>query len=110
MIATAGAEVAPKIRAVSARPSSSVKILCVDDRAENLFALEETLTEMDLEIVKARSGLEALRHLLREDFALILMDVKMPSPDGLETAELIRQRERCQQTPIRWWRWIRRIR
>src|SRR5436190_948562 len=59
-----------------------------------------TLAGADLELVKARSGSEALRCLLEDDFALILMDVKMPHMDGFETAEFIRQRERCQHTPI----------
>src|SRR5205085_6994580 len=81
-------------------PAAPVKVLLVDDQAANLAALEAILSGMDLELVKARSGPEALRHLLRQDFALILLDVKMPIMDGLETAELVRQRPRCQHTPI----------
>jgi serine phosphatase RsbU (regulator of sigma subunit) len=77
-----------------------VKVLLVDDQPANLAALEATLTGMGLDLVKARSGPEGLRHLLRQDFALILLDVKMPGMDGLETAELVRQRPRCQHTPI----------
>jgi CheY-like chemotaxis protein len=72
----------------------------VDDLPGNLLALEATLEGLGLDLVKARSGREALRCLLRDDFALILLDVNMPNMDGLETAELIRQRERCQHTPI----------
>ncbi len=78
----------------------AVKVLVVDDEPNNLVALEALLAGLDLELVRARSGAEALRHLLHEEFALILMDVRMPGMDGLETADLIRQRSRCQHTPI----------
>src|SRR5437868_12468473 len=77
-----------------------MKVLCVDDLPGNLLALEATLDGLGLDLVMARSGQEALRRLLDQDFALILMDVKMPHMDGFETAEVIRQRERCQHTPI----------
>ncbi|UFP93256.1 hybrid sensor histidine kinase/response regulator [Gloeobacter morelensis] len=77
-----------------------VNILLVDDRSENLLALEAVLGELGQNLVKARSGPEALRHLLREDFAVILLDVQMPGMDGFETAQLIRQRERSSHTPI----------
>jgi two-component system sensor histidine kinase/response regulator len=75
-------------------------ILLVDDYPENLLALEAILEDLGQNLVKAASGEEALRHLLRMDFAVILLDVKMPSMDGFETAQLIRQRERSQHTPI----------
>src|SRR5262249_5201051 len=74
------------------------KILCVDDQPANLLALEATLADLGPELVQARSGPEALGCLLKEDFALILLDVKMPRMDGFETAECIRQRKRCQHT------------
>jgi serine phosphatase RsbU (regulator of sigma subunit) len=77
-----------------------VKLLLVDDQPNNLLALEAVLKVLDVSVIKARSGLEALRCLLNEDFALILMDVKMPAMDGFETASLIRQRKRSQHTPI----------
>lgn len=77
-----------------------VRILLVDDKAEALLALEMILDGLRQEVVKARSGREALRLLLREDFAVILLDVNMPGMDGFETAELIRQRTRSKQTPI----------
>ncbi|MEX2138440.1 MAG: SpoIIE family protein phosphatase [Pirellulales bacterium] len=77
-----------------------VNILVVDDRPANLIALEAMLTGMDVNLVKAHNGLEALRCLLHGEFALILMDVQMPGMDGFETAELIRERDRCQTTPI----------
>src|SRR5207253_2834244 len=70
------------------------------DQPSNLLALEAILQGQDRNFVKARSGLECLRCLLDDDFAVILMDVKMPGMDGFETAALIRQRERCQHTPI----------
>jgi serine phosphatase RsbU (regulator of sigma subunit) len=72
----------------------------VDDQPANLLAVEATLADLDVNLVKARSGFEALRCLLGDDFALILMDVKMPGMDGLEAAELIRQRKRSSHTPI----------
>jgi PAS domain S-box-containing protein len=76
------------------------KILLVDDNPENLVALEAVLESPDHDLVKANSGIEALRYLLEEDFAAILLDVKMPEMDGFETASLIRSRKRSQHTPI----------
>jgi signal transduction histidine kinase len=77
-----------------------VNILLVDDRPENLVALEAVLDGLGQNLVKATSGKEALKRLLSDDFALILMDVQMPEMDGFETARLIRERERTQHTPI----------
>jgi hypothetical protein len=77
-----------------------VRILLVDDSAENLVSLEATLEGLGQELVLARSGMEALRHLLEHDFAAILLDVKMPEMDGFQTAELIRARKRSRHTPI----------
>ena len=79
---------------------SKVNILVVDDRDENLIALEAVLNEPGYRIVRARSGREALREVLEQDFALILLDVVMPNIDGYETATLIRERTRSKQTPI----------
>jgi PAS domain S-box-containing protein len=77
------------------------KILLVDDTPENLIALEAALNTLGEKLVTARSGREALRHLLEEDdFAAILLDVRMPGMDGFETAELIRSRPRSRHTPI----------
>src|ERR1700742_3134242 len=77
-----------------------VKILLVDDTPENLVSLEAALESLGEDLVLANSGTEALRRLLENDFAAILLDVKMPDMDGFETAELIRQRPRSRQTPI----------
>ena len=77
-----------------------LKILLVDDTAENLVSLGAALEGLGEHVVLARSGKEALRHLLDEDFAAILLDVRMPDMDGFETAELIRGRPRSRQTPI----------
>ncbi|MGA3185617.1 MAG: ATP-binding protein [Bryobacteraceae bacterium] len=76
------------------------KILLVDDSAENLISIGAALEGLGQEVVTARSGKEALRHLLESDFALILLDVKMPEMDGFQTAELIRTRKRSLHTPI----------
>jgi signal transduction histidine kinase len=72
----------------------------VDDRPENLVALEAILDSLGQNLIKATSGMEALRCLLDQDFAVILLDVQMPGMDGFETATLIRQRPRSQHTPI----------
>jgi signal transduction histidine kinase len=76
------------------------KILAVDDNASNLAALEGMLAELGQPIVCARSGEEALRHLLKEDFAVILLDVVMPGMDGYETAAMIRARDKSRYVPI----------
>src|SRR5689334_19792508 len=75
-------------------------VLLVDDKAENLLALESVLEELGQNLIRASSAREALRHLLLEDVALILLDVQMPGLSGFELAELIRERERTQHTPI----------
>jgi signal transduction histidine kinase len=75
-------------------------VLLVDDRPENLLALEGVLKPLGARLVKARSGEDALLHLLRETFAVILLDVQMPRLDGLQTAELIKQREQTRHIPI----------
>jgi signal transduction histidine kinase/DNA-binding response OmpR family regulator len=78
----------------------AVNILLVDDRTENLLALESILGDLGHQLVMAHSGADALKHLLQQEFAVILLDVQMPGLDGFETAELIRGRERSQHTPI----------
>ncbi len=79
---------------------SRMKILLVDDTPENLVSLEAALGGLQEHLVMAQSGKEALRHLLHDDFAVILLDVRMPEMDGFETAELIRSRPRSRQIPI----------
>src|SRR5437762_7648182 len=78
----------------------TANILVVDDDVSTLLATEALLSGPGRNIVTASSGTDALRHLLREDFALILLDVRLPVMDGFETAALIRQRERFRYTPI----------
>ncbi|MDP9003976.1 MAG: response regulator [Verrucomicrobiota bacterium] len=77
-----------------------VSILIVDDRHDKLLAHETVLAELNQNLVRATSGKEALRCLLKQDFAVILLDVNMPVMDGFETAALIRQRQRSETTPI----------
>ncbi len=80
--------------------SSRPKILLVDDREENLLALEGLLREQDAELLPARSGRAALELLLRHEVALALVDVQMPELDGFELAELMRGTERTREVPI----------
>ena len=76
------------------------RILLVDDRPENLLALEAILGTLGQTLVRASSGEDALRALLHDDFALILMDAQMPGMDGFETATRIKSRERTRDVPI----------
>src|SRR3954471_7697198 len=77
-----------------------VNILIVDDKPEKLLALEAVLEDLRQNIVRAYSGREALRCLLNNEFAVILLDVNMPGMDGFETAAMIRQRTGTQHVPI----------
>jgi PleD family two-component response regulator len=77
-----------------------INILMVDDSATNLLALESILKMPDRNLVRASSGEDALRYLLDNDAAVVLLDVYMPGIDGLETAELIRSREKSHDIPI----------
>jgi signal transduction histidine kinase len=77
-----------------------VNILMVDDQPANLVALEAMLQGLGQNLIKANSGREALKWLLSHDFAVVLLDVKMPEMDGFETATLIRQRDKSRHTPI----------
>jgi two-component system, sensor histidine kinase and response regulator len=81
-------------------PEASVSILLVDDDATKRFALRTILAPLREDVVEASSGADALRQLLRKEFAVVLLDVRMPSMDGFETAQLIRQRPRSELTPI----------
>jgi PAS domain S-box-containing protein len=80
------------------QPASN--ILLVDDEPANLLALEAILEPLEANLVRANSGKEALRSALREDYAVILLDVQMPGIDGFETAELLRKRARTRDVPI----------
>ena len=75
-------------------------ILMVDDKPENLVVLEELLRQPGRRLVKATSGNDALRILLKEDFAVVLLDVQMPEIDGYEVAQLMRSTERTRLVPI----------
>ncbi|MEW9671091.1 response regulator [Ammoniphilus sp. 3BR4] len=80
--------------------AQKVNILMVDDRPENLLALENVLTCPDYHLVRATSGEEALKHVLTENFAVILLDVQMPGMDGFETARIIKSRDMSMHIPI----------
>jgi CheY-like chemotaxis protein len=76
------------------------KVLAVDDRPENLIALEAILQGLPVKIASVTSGDEALKQLLLEDYAVILLDAQMPGMDGFETASHIKRRERTRHIPI----------
>jgi two-component system sensor histidine kinase/response regulator len=99
MLAQAEAElVLPQKGSRSENPPAN--ILLVDDRVENLLALQAILEPLDQNLVQARSGVEALRCLLQDEFAVILMDVQMPGMDGFETVNVIKSRDKCRHIPI----------
>ncbi|HEY9678520.1 MAG TPA: response regulator [Drouetiella sp.] len=81
-------------------PEQPVNILVVDDQPENLMALEAVLETLGQNLVKAHSGKEALKALLHDDFAIVILDVNMPGMNGFETASIFRQRENSKHTPI----------
>jgi signal transduction histidine kinase len=83
-----------------AEGASQAKILVVDDEPKSLYALQELLSSLGQNLMIAQSGEEALKLALKHDFAVILLDVRMPGIDGFETAKMIRGRERSKQTPI----------
>jgi CheY-like chemotaxis protein len=76
------------------------RVLLVDDRADNLLALEAILQGLPVEAVAVNSGTDALKQLLIDDFAVILLDAQMPQMDGFETASRIKERERTRNVPI----------
>ena len=80
--------------------TDKISLLLVDDRPENLVALEAVLGNQGLDLVKVMSGNDALRATLKQDFALVLLDVQMPGMDGFETAELMRANPKTRHLPI----------
>jgi signal transduction histidine kinase len=102
-LARARADNAPAEPEASAAKSAYAlvaNILIVDDDPRNLLALKEILADLGQNVVTASSGEDALRHVLKTDFAVILLDARMPGMDGFETARLIGRRERSRHTPI----------
>ena len=97
---TSAPVVSAPLDALGDAPLEAVEILLVDDRPENLLALEAILESLGQVLVRAHSGDEALRLLLSHDFAMILLDVQMPGINGFETAKLIKSRERTKYIPI----------
>src|SRR5690348_9247868 len=81
------------------RPTK-VSVLLVDDEPGNLLALEAVLADLGHNLVKARSGEEALERLAEQNYAVVLLDVRMPTLDGFETARRLRGRERSRRTPV----------
>src|SRR6266446_1106119 len=92
---------AQRAMATSTAPTNTkVDILLVDDDSTKRFAMKAILAPLGQNVVEAASGPDALRQLLKQDFAVILLDVRMPGMDGFEAAQLIRQRPRSELTPI----------
>src|SRR5690348_7954646 len=90
---------APEVEATPVEKAERARVLLVDDDERNLLAVATVLEDLG-EVVPARSGEEALRHLLKGEFAVILLDVYMPGMDGYETAQIIRSRDHTKGIPI----------
>ena len=86
--------------AASVRPPEKVNILLVDDQPARLLTYQSVLSELGQNLVSARSGIEALEKLMRDEFAVVLLDVSMPEMDGFEAARLIHEHPRFERTPI----------
>jgi signal transduction histidine kinase len=86
--------------AAAVRPPEKVNILLVDDQPARLLTYQSVLSELGQNLVSARSGIEALEKLMREEFAVVLLDVSMPEMDGFEAARLIHEHPRFERTPI----------
>src|SRR5690349_22138061 len=89
----------PELEVTPAEKAERARVLLVDDDERNLLAVATVLEDLG-EVVTARSGEEALRQLLRGEFAVILLDVFMPGMDGYETAQIIRGRDQTKRIPI----------
>src|SRR5919108_4965438 len=94
------ADMEPNVRITATRNGAKVNVLIVDDSQDSLIALEAILGGIDRNVVKASSGEEALKYLLKEDVGVILLDVKMAGMDGYETAAIIRERDKTRDVPI----------
>lgn len=90
----------PQVKQPSRQNTAQANILIVDDREGNLVALEAILQPLEQNVVRAKSGEDALRQLLKNEFAVILMDVQMPDLNGFETTNLIKSRLKCRYIPI----------
>jgi len=90
----------PQARVAPAANQEAPAVLLVNDDPGALFALRSVLGDLDADLVTASSGEQALLRLLKQDFCVILMDVKMAGLDGFETARLVRARPRSRATPI----------
>jgi len=80
--------------------TDKTKILIVDDREENLIALERLLQDINADIITAHSGNEALQQMIEHEFALVLMDVQMPEMDGFEAVQIMRDQKELETTPV----------
>ena len=80
--------------------NGKVNILLVDDQPARLLTYQSVLRDLDQNLVSARSGVEALEKLMRDEFAVVLLDVSMPDMDGFEAARLIHEHPRFERTPI----------
>ncbi len=100
LVPTPDLPIAPAPAPVNTAREEPIEILIVDDSVEKLLALEAALVDLNQTVIKAYSGAEALRLILKRDFAVILLDINMPGMDGFETATLIRQRKSSAHTPI----------
>src|SRR5947208_2040652 len=81
-------------------PREKVNILLVDDQPQRLMSYEAILGSLEQNLVRASSGVEALERLMKDEFAVILLDVSMPGMDGFETATLIHEHPRFEKTPV----------
>ena len=96
----ARAETPIGVPVLSKKAEDRVNILLVDDRPENLLALEAILEPLEQNLIRAMSGADALKEILQRDFAVILLDVQMPGMNGFEAAQLIKAREKSRHIPI----------
>lgn len=90
----------PAVLAANTATAPIVDILIVDDDANKRYAMKTILAPLAQSVIEANSGVDALRQLLKRDFAVILMDLRMPGMDGFEAAQLIRRRPKSERTPI----------